>query len=64
MDINDLKRHFGSIAKAAEVIGVRRQSIYEWGKRGGIPEGQQFKIQVLTDGSLVADTSRPKAEAA
>ena len=54
MDFNDLKRHFGSIAKAADAIGVHRQAIYEWKKRGGIPEGQQYKIQVLTSGALKA----------
>lgn len=55
MNTNDLKRHFGSIAKAASAIGVHRQAVYEWDKRGGIPEGQQFKIHVLTKGKLKVD---------
>lgn len=55
MDFNDLKQHFGSIAKAAERLGVHRQAVYEWKKRGVIPEGQQYKIEVLTNGALKAD---------
>ena len=55
MDFNDVKQHLGSIAKAAERIGVHRQAVYEWKKRGVIPEGQQYKIEVLTDGALKAD---------
>lgn len=55
MDFKDLKQHFGSIAKAAECLGIHRQAVYEWGKRGAIPEGQQYKIEVLTGGALKAN---------
>lgn len=63
MDFNDVKQHFGSIAKAAQKLGVHRQAVYEWAKRG-IPEGQQYKIEVLTEGALKAERDAPADPAA
>lgn len=54
MNFNDLKQHFGSVAKAAAALGLHRQAVYAWDGKG-IPEGQQYKIEVLTEGALKAD---------
>lgn len=54
MDFNDLKQHFGSIAKAGEAIGVHRQAVHRW-KGRQIPLDQQVAYEVVTRGALKAD---------
>lgn len=62
MDFNDIKQHFGSVAKAAQALGVHRQAVYAWEVKG-IPEGQQYKLEVLTGGALKADRGESVGEA-
>lgn len=54
MTFNDVKSHFGSVAKAAKAIGMERQSVYRW-QDEGIPEMTQYKLHYLTDGKLALD---------
>lgn len=54
MDMNDLRKHFGTQAAAAAAIGKSKQVVSAW-NRNGIPLGRQYEIQVLTGGRLRAD---------
>jgi hypothetical protein len=55
MTFEDLKKHYGSAAKAAEALGLKsRQAVHEW-KRKGIPPLRQLQIEKLTRGKLRAD---------
>jgi hypothetical protein len=64
MTFDDIKTHFGSVEKARLALGFKsRQAIYRWKYAGGIPEPQQFRIQVLTGGALHADSLPEKAAA-
>ena len=53
MNLDHLKSHYGSIAKAAQAIGVHRQAVYRW--KDGIPFPRQCEFEVLTQGALKAD---------
>ena len=53
MDFQELKKHFGTQAKAAQAIGTSAQVVSAW-KRNGIPIGRQYEIQFLTGGALKA----------
>lgn len=57
MNFDDLMRHFGSVEKARAALGLRsRQTLYNW-RKSGIPDGEQCRIQLLTEGVLQADAN-------
>ena len=57
MTFEDLKSHYGSIEKARTALGLKsRQTLYNW-RDGGIPDGEQCRIELLTEGALKADES-------
>lgn len=61
MTFDQIKQHYGSVAKARTALGLKsRQTIYDWQKRG-VPSGWQAKIQILTDGKLMADEESLRA---
>lgn len=45
--------HYGSIRALAAALGITPQAVYAWGDTP--PELAQYKLQVITDGALVAD---------
>ena len=49
-------QHFGSRKALAAALGVGRTATYWWGET--IPDIYQYKIQVLTDGALVAEKQK------
>lgn len=53
MTTKEIVEHFGSVLKAARALGLSTQAIYQWGERP--PMSQQYRVQVLTLGELVAD---------
>ena len=55
MTSNQVFKHFGSKAKAADAIGIQRQSINDWGKYP--PCLRQLQIEKMTNGELKADKS-------
>ena len=57
MTFNDLCSHFGTGSAAARSLGLSRQTIQNWKKRGRIPFDQQYRIQLKTKGKLKADTA-------
>jgi DNA-binding transcriptional regulator YdaS (Cro superfamily) len=52
MKIQQAETHFGNRRKLAEALGITSQAISQWGKRGQIPEGVAYKLEVLTKGVL------------
>jgi hypothetical protein len=54
MTFNDLRTKYGSDANIARSLGVSRQLVGVW-KRRGIPYTRQCAIQIGTRGRLKAD---------
>ena len=64
MTFEDIKNHFGSVEKARTALGLRsRQTLYNW-RETGVPDGEQCRIQILTDGALKAADTAVNAKAA
>jgi hypothetical protein len=63
----DIIGYYGSVEKARAALGLKsRQTLYNW-KDSGVPDGQQCRIQIKTDGKLKADrdaTGEPSMAAA
>jgi DNA-binding transcriptional regulator YdaS (Cro superfamily) len=49
-----LKRHDGVYARLAAELGVSRQLMYEWLKRGFIPTSRAFDVEHATKGVVTA----------
>lgn len=55
MTLDEAVKHYGgSITKMASALGVSRQTIYLWKKKGGIPYSRQAQIEIETKGKLKA----------
>jgi len=54
MNMNDVRKHYGSQRKAAQRLGLSEQVVSAW-NRIGIPLGRQYQIEVETQGILRAD---------
>jgi DNA-binding transcriptional regulator YiaG len=52
MKIAEAEQHFGNRRKLAEALGITSQAVSQWAKRGQIPEGMAYKLQVLTNNGL------------
>jgi len=55
MDVKQAEQHFGNRRKLAEALGITSQAVSQWAKRGQIPEGVAYKLQVITNGALVVN---------
>lgn len=62
MNIDDVIAHFGSASELARQLGCSRQAVQLMQKRGGLPLGRQYQIEVLTGGKFQAP--RPHTSAA
>ena len=49
-----LKYYDGSVTQMANALGVSRQTIYLWQKKGRIPYARQAQIEPETKGKLKA----------
>lgn len=56
MTKQDVIQHYGSVAAAAEAMGIRRQAVNAWGEEP--PHGRQCELQILTRGKLKASPKR------
>ena len=55
MTFYEIKQHFGGVEKARVALGLKsRQTLYNW-RDQGVPDGEQCRIQLLTEGKLKAD---------
>ena len=52
MKVQQAEQYFGNRRKLAEALGITSQAVSQWAKRGQIPEGMAYKLQVLTEGGL------------
>ena len=52
MNIAQAEQHFGNRRKLAEALGITSQAVSQWAKRGQIPEGMAYKLEVITGGAL------------
>ena len=57
MKIAEAEQHFGNRRKLAEALGITSQAVSQWAKRGQIPEGMAYKLQVVTGGALKVNPS-------
>jgi DNA-binding transcriptional regulator YdaS (Cro superfamily) len=55
MKVQQAEQHFGNRRKLAEALGITSQAVSQWAKRGQIPEGVAYKLQVITNGALVVN---------
>ena len=55
MKVQQAEQHFGNRRKLAEALGITSQAVAQWHKRGQIPEGVAYKLQVLTNNALVVN---------
>jgi hypothetical protein len=55
MTPQDVIAHFGTQVKTAQALGIKQSSIAGWIKKGEVPEGRQYQIQLLTGGKLQAE---------
>jgi len=62
MTYADLQRKYGTDANIAKGVGVSRQLVGYW-KRRGIPYSRQCVIQLATKGRLRADNPREEVAA-
>ena len=49
MKIAQAEAHFGNRRKLAEALGITSQAVSQWAKRGQIPEGMAYKLQVVAE---------------
>ena len=52
MKIKDLVDYYGNQVLAADAIGVSRQAVTNWKRRGGIPDDIQIRYYLHTRGQL------------
>lgn len=55
MSIDEAIAYFGSRYKIGKALKIPLQNIYYWKINGYIPEKQQYRIQMLTEGKLMAE---------
>lgn len=56
MNYKQVVAHFRGLSRAAQVIGVERQNVHNWGKPGRrIPSRWQLKFEQESGGALKAD---------
>ena len=63
MTFDDVKKHWGSVAKAAKALKLTPATIYAWKYRGGIPRLSQAHVQVVSEGVLKMEEETPPATA-
>jgi DNA-binding transcriptional regulator YdaS (Cro superfamily) len=54
MKFQQIVKHFGSQVAAAGAIGCSQPTLSNWKKRGRIPQLQQLRIEMVTQGKLKA----------
>ena len=59
MNYFEIKHYYGSAEKAGLALGIRRQAVHAW-LRKGVPLGRQYEIQAITGGALRVTEKRRK----
>lgn len=61
MTFDQLLKHYGTQVGIAQALGVSQPCVSNWSKRGRIPELQQMKAFMLTEGALKLDKALLKS---
>jgi DNA invertase Pin-like site-specific DNA recombinase len=61
MEAQQVVDHYGAgnVAEAARVLGLTRQTVYNWIKAGTVPQDWQFWMERDSAGKLKADHRKP-----
>lgn len=55
MTVDQVIKHYGSIADTAAALGVTYQAVQQWVANNRVPEGRQWQVETLTKGRLKAE---------
>lgn len=55
MKPEEVVKYYGTMYKFSKKTGMSATSIFNWKKKGYIPELSQYKLEFLTNGALKAD---------
>jgi DNA-binding phage protein len=47
MTLEEIIAAFGGVSQAARALGVTRQTIYHWRRKGDIPEARRIQAEVI-----------------
>lgn len=47
MTYDELIAHFGGVTKTAKALGLTRDAVHKWAKRGSIPESRLMHVEAL-----------------
>jgi hypothetical protein len=59
MTVDEAIEEFGSGRKVCIALGISDRNFPRWKKQGWIPQAQQLRIEILTEGKLKADEFGP-----
>ena len=62
MTPDEVINHYSNKRGVTEALGVSRQVVDQWIRRGLVPMGRQFEIQILTGGGLRAGVNSTATE--
>lgn len=62
MTFEDVKNFYGNGYRFHKLTGMAQNNFVNWKKSGFVPIKTQFKIQLLTNGQLIADIEHTKGE--
>jgi DNA-binding phage protein len=51
MTLEEVIKHFGGVSQTARALGVTRQTIYHWRRKGEMPKVRSLQAMILIDGS-------------
>ena len=55
MTLDEAINYFGSCRKVCRALGLIPQNFTYWRSKGSIPQKQQMRLEILTEGKLKAD---------
>lgn len=47
MSLEEIIAAFGGVSQAARALGITRQTIYHWRRKGEIPEARRIQAEVM-----------------
>lgn len=47
MSLEEIIKSFGGVSQTARALGVTRQTIYHWRRKGDIPEARKIQAEVI-----------------
>lgn len=47
MTLEEIIKAFGGVSQTARALGITRQTIYHWRRKGDIPEARRIQAEVI-----------------